>query len=825
VTTKAWTFLLALVAALVATPFRGLARPAHPNVVVFVADDLGWNDLGFTGSKYYESPNIDALAKRGCVFTRAYSACPVCSPTRAALLTGKYPQRVGITDYIGGPQPEAARKQPKYRERLLPAPYNEQLALNEVTIAEAFKEAGYATAFLGKWHLGHEKFYPDKQGFDATYGASFAGSPGKGGYFSPYKVPLAPGPEGEHLDLRLGADAAKWISQQKPDTPFLVYFCLYDVHVPLMAPEAAVKYFEEKRAKLGLKDEFSKEGASSLRTAQSHAVYAAMIKTMDDAVGEVVRQLESQKLLDDTIIVFTSDNGGLATAEGSPTSNLPLRGGKGWAYEGGVRVPLVYVVPGITRAGSKSDVKTISTDLFPTLLAACGLAPRPKDHLDGLNLLPAVKGEAVPSRPLFWHYPHYGNQGGSPFSSVQNGEWKLIAFHDPRQGVELYNLANDPTEKHNLAAQEPDHVKELRDMLDKWKKEVGAKGATPHDDRAALPGSSRIILKPTKQFPRYSEGDVIELADGRLLLACGRKGGASDFANGVIVGMFSRDGGETWDDEPHVIRDVFADRTDVMSASLFRTSRGIHLLFLARGHDAKGDTQVYQVVSSDEGKTWSEPTRVSQRSGYHVVNNARVARTSRGRLLVPASYAQRIDNREMTRSVIVLYSDDEGRTWHEAKPLVLEGVALMEPGIAQCSDGSLYMTIRTALGVLYEARSRDGGVTWEDLGPTNLPAPAAPSTVLREPGGYYLWLFWCNNVKAGWKQRTPQVFATSRDDGRTWSAPVEIENDPKHSYGYISFTPVKGNALLTYYDWRDEGQPSFHMTALRQRTIPLAWLH
>jgi arylsulfatase A-like enzyme len=214
-----------------------------------------------------------------------------------------------------------------------------------------------------------------------------------------------------------------------------------------------------------------------------------MVKTMDDAVGIVIKQLEADRLLDDAVILFTSDNGGLATAEGSPTSNLPLRGGKGWAYEGGVRVPMFAVVPGIARAGATSDAQAISVDVFPTLLAACGLAPRPKDHVDGVDLLPALRGERLPDRPLFWHYPHYGNQGGAPFSSIRLGDWKLIVFHDVRQGSELYNLASDSQEKTNLAKQQPEKVKELRVRLDAWKKEIGAVDAAAHSP-ATKPATS-----------------------------------------------------------------------------------------------------------------------------------------------------------------------------------------------------------------------------------------------------------------------------------------------------------------------------------------------
>jgi arylsulfatase A-like enzyme len=395
------------------------------------------------------------------------------------LLTGKYPQRVHITDYIGGPQPEKARTLARYKDRLLPAAYQDHLALEETTIAEALKEASYATFFAGKWHLGHEAYYPDKQGFDVTYGASYRGSPGKDGYFPPYNVPLSPGPKGEHLDLRLASEATRWLAKQSADKPFLLYFSLYDVHIPLMAPQKTIEHFQAKRERLKLADEFGKEGKSKVRLTQAHAVYAAMVKTMDDAIGDVLEQLEKQKLMDDTIIIFTSDNGGLSTAEGWPTSNLPLRGGKGWSYEGGVRVPMVVIAPGVTRPGSTTDQRSISMDLYPTVLDLCGLPPRPQQHKDGMSLVPALRGGKLADRPLFWHYPHYGNQGGSPYSAVRSGDWKLIVFHDPRQGIELYNLASDPGEKNDVAKDEPARVRELRAMLENWKKDVGAVDAKP----------------------------------------------------------------------------------------------------------------------------------------------------------------------------------------------------------------------------------------------------------------------------------------------------------------------------------------------------------
>jgi hypothetical protein len=341
----------------------------------------------------------------------------------------------------------------------------------------------------------------------------------------------------------------------------------------------------------------------------------------------------------------------------------------------------------------------------------------------------------------------------------------------------------------------------------------------------ALPGVSRRVLVADKTFPRYSEGDVLELSDGRLLLAVTRKGGAGDFAAGTVIGLFSRDGGLSWDDAPHVIRAPWGDVVDVMSVSLCRTPRGLHLFFLGRGKNAQSDTRVYQLLSVDDGKTWGEPILVSTRGGYHVVNNARVLRTAAGRLIVPSAWvAGPIGKQFNAQRVFCYLSDDDGRSWRTSNDLVLDGKPLMEPGVAECADGSIYMTIRTALGHLYEARSRDGGATWADFRATDLPAPAAPSTVVRAPGGDALWMLWCDNARGNWKGRTRIVFADSKDHGRTWSAPRFVESDPRGSFGYTSVTPVGGDhVLLTYYDWRDRGQPPFDGTSLRSRLIPRAW--
>ncbi|HEX8520638.1 MAG TPA: sialidase family protein [Tepidisphaeraceae bacterium] len=347
---------------------------------------------------------------------------------------------------------------------------------------------------------------------------------------------------------------------------------------------------------------------------------------------------------------------------------------------------------------------------------------------------------------------------------------------------------------------------------------------TTASSQTTLPGSSRLIFVASEKYPRYSEADVIQLNDNRLLVALGRKQGAEDMSRGTIIGSYSVDGGLSWDDEPHVILEPWGDKTDIYSTSFLRSGAAIHLFFMARGKDPKHDTAVYQITSTDEAKTWSQPLRVSPREGYHVLNNARVVRTSKGRIIVPTAYIEGFIDKEFNKQrIYCTYSDDDGKTWQQSNDLSLENQPLMEPGIAECADGSLFMIIRTAMGKNWQARSTDDGKTWMDLSETRLTSPAAPSTVVRAPRGDDLWLFWCNRGKTNWKGRTNISFAKSSDNGKTWSSPRAIEEDHKRGFGYLSFLIVNDHALVTYYDWRDEGQPNFKNTNLRQRLIPLAW--
>ncbi len=449
-----------------------------PSFVFFLVDDLGWKDLGCYGSTFYETPHIDRLAAQGMRFTNAYAACPVCSPTRASILTGKYPARLATTDYFGAPQPETVGKHWTKDKPLLPARYEDRVPLEEVTVAESLKEGGYATFFAGKWHLGPEGFWPEDQGFDINKGGCDRGSPsGSGRYFPPYGNPRLPdGPDGEHLPDRLAMETCRFIEANR-DRPFLAYLAFYSVHVPLMAREDLKAKYEEKAGQMKHDGPaWGTEGDRQVRLIQDHAVYAGMVEAMDQAVGKVLDTLDRLDLARDTVVFFMSDNGGLATAEGRPTSNLPLRAGKGWLYEGGIREPMIVRWPGGVQAGSVCDEPVISTDFYPTMLEMAGLPSKPQQHMDGRSMTPILKQEG---RAFFWHYPHYGNQGGSPGGAVRVGDYKLIEFFEDNR-VELYNLKADLGEQNDLAAKMPDKVVELKRMLHEWRAEVGARMPTPN---------------------------------------------------------------------------------------------------------------------------------------------------------------------------------------------------------------------------------------------------------------------------------------------------------------------------------------------------------
>lgn len=442
------------------------------NVVLFLADDLGYMDIGANNpDSFYETPNIDKLAAQGMRFTDAYAACPVCSPTRASLMTGKYPARLGITDYIGGHR----------AGKLLPAPYKRQLGLEEVTVAEAFRDAGYHNFFAGKWHLGNGEFSPNAQGF----------GPGliqKGvDYYPPASEPLPDARDDPKSTDRIANEAVRFIDANK-DNAFFAYLPFMAVHIPIGARKDLVEKYDAKKAPA---ESWGKERNSRVREVQSNAKYAAMVEQMDQAVGRVLEAIQRNGLSERTLVVFASDNGGLATAEGQPTSNLPLRGGKGWPYEGGIRVPWIIRAPGVTDAGTTCSTPVISTDFYPTLLELAGLPAQPTQARDGMSLVPLLKGDKLSRGPLYWHYPHYGNQGGAPSGAVRDGDWKLIEwFEDGR--LELFNLRDDVGEKNNVGAAHPEKAKELQSKLVAWRKSVNAQMPTvnPHPGTEAMTTSS-----------------------------------------------------------------------------------------------------------------------------------------------------------------------------------------------------------------------------------------------------------------------------------------------------------------------------------------------
>lgn len=460
-----------------------------PNFVFILVDDLGWADLGCYGSTFHETPNIDLLAGESMRFTSAYAACPVCSPTRASIMTGKYPARIGVTDWIAGRQVYSPGLP---CDKLLSLDFELEVKLEEVTIAEAMKQAGYKTFFAGKWHLGEDSIYwPEHQGFDINKGGWSVGSP-RGGYFSPYVNPrLESGPEGECLTDRLTDESIRFL-EDHTEEPFFLYLSFYTVHNPQQGKPELIEKYTHKIVTEGLDPEAMEttdrewikyaapRGRFVERVQQGHPVYASMIETLDTNVGKLMQKLKELELDENTIVFFMSDNGGLSTSEGSPTSNLPLRGGKGWMYEGGIREPMFIKWPGSGSGGSETDVPVTSTDFYPTILEMAGIVRMPEQHMDGVSLASLLKGEgALDERPLFWHYPHYSNQGGKPGAAVRLGDYKLIEFFDPGL-VELYNLEEDLGETTNLAEQLPGKVEELLGLLHAWQEEVGAEGMDPN---------------------------------------------------------------------------------------------------------------------------------------------------------------------------------------------------------------------------------------------------------------------------------------------------------------------------------------------------------
>lgn len=465
---------------------RSTAQPERPPNIVFVlVDDMGWTDSGTYGSKFYETPNIDRLAREGVKFTQAYAAASICSPTRASIMTGKHPARLQITDWIPGQGNQPNRK-------LLQVEDRDYLPREETTVAELLKEQGYTTAHMGKWHLGGEGYLPEDQGFDVNVAGNHRGSPP--GYFYPYKRGdyqleklAATGQSGEHLTSRMGAEAAGFISAHK-DEPFFLHLSYYAVHTPLQTKERLEEKYIAKAASMAMPDrpEVGQEHGHQARLVQRNPVFAGMVESMDRSVGQVLKAIEEAGVEEETVVVLFSDNGGLSTKVNSlPTANYPLRAGKGWLYEGGIREPLIVKWPGTTRPGSVVEEPVVSTDFFPTIAEIAGVSLTKQEPLDGVSLVPLLnqRQDTLGREALYWHYPHYHGGGNKPSGAIRKGDYKLIQYFEDNT-LELYNLDKDLGEQHNLAEEMPGKTQELLEELNTWRQDVNAQMSKPNPQYA-----------------------------------------------------------------------------------------------------------------------------------------------------------------------------------------------------------------------------------------------------------------------------------------------------------------------------------------------------
>ncbi len=446
----------------------------RPNVLFILVDDLGLHDLSIEGSTFYETPHIDQLARDGMRFTHGYANSRVCSPSRASIQIGKFTARHGVTNWIGA----ASGMKWNRNDRLLPAEYAHALPAEDTTIAEAMRQAGYRTFFAGKWHLGGEGSLPTDHGYDINVGGHHAGSP-PGGFFAPFNNPkMNDGPAGESLPQRLAKETSDFIEQER-DQPFFAMLSFYSVHAPVQTSQALWKKYRDKAP--ALKPEQSRfriDRTLPVRQIQDHPVYAGMMESLDNAVGDVLATLDRKGLRDSTIVIFTSDNGGVSSGDAYATSNLPLRGGKGRQWEGGIREPYYIRYPQRITPGSTSETPVTGADFFPTLLELCGLPLERQQHVDGTSLVPLMKGESIAPRPLYWHYPHYDNQGGEPSSLIRLGQWKLIHYYEDGRN-ELYNLADDPSEQSDLSLAMPIRTARMQKQLLDWLQGVNAKFPEP----------------------------------------------------------------------------------------------------------------------------------------------------------------------------------------------------------------------------------------------------------------------------------------------------------------------------------------------------------
>ena len=439
------------------------------NLLFILVDDLGWTDVSYNYSDFYETSHIDKLSETSMLFDNAYAASSVCSPTRAAIMTGKHPARVNITDWIPG-------LDPKNKLLLGPVDRNE-LPLEETTIAEVLRDNNYSTFYTGKWHLGSEGHYPEDQGFDVNIGGFEKGSP-MGGYYSPYKNPkLVDGPEGEYLTDRLTLETIELIKKRDPNKPFAAFLSFYNVHTPIQENKEFIDYYVEKLKSYDNKSpQTIKEGDAITLLNQRNAKYASMVHATDNNIGRIIKYLKENDIYDNTLIVFTSDNGGLSTQRRvAPTSVYPLRAGKGWLYEGGIRIPQLIKLPNQTEREIISE-PVVSYDLFPTIANLLNLSYK-VDDIDGVDLSNLFVKKDINRDFIFWHFPHYHGSLWKPGSAIRNKDWKLIEFNEDNR-LELYNLKDDISESKNLSKKFPELTKNLKNQLNQIKIKLSANSTT-----------------------------------------------------------------------------------------------------------------------------------------------------------------------------------------------------------------------------------------------------------------------------------------------------------------------------------------------------------
>ncbi|WP_139956915.1 sulfatase [Flavicella sediminum] len=470
-------------------PSLFFAQTEKPNFVFLLVDDLGWGDFGCYGASFNETPNIDKLASEGMLFTNAYAACTVCSPSRAAILTGKYPARLQLTDWIDGHKyPYAKLKVPDWKMKMGP---------KEVLLPEALKEEGYNTAFLGKWHLmpegqaDFEEHYPTNHGFDVNIGGREWGAPkGPGKYFSPFDMPnLDNGKPGDFLTDKLTDAAVSILDTINKQNPFLLYFSYYTIHGPVMAPPELVKKYKQKAKTF-----------TNSKNEYMDPARAGMVEKLDVSVGRLMAKLQDLGIDDNTVVILTGDNGG----NYDETTN-GLKGFKGFSHEGGTREPFLVKWPNKIKAGTVCKEKVMGTDFYPTMLDLAGLKLRKKQHMDGVSMLPLLTGKRkeLKRKTLYWHYPHYHRT--KPYGAILDGDWKLIEFFE-EGNLELYNLKDDPFESNNLAATESSKAKSLLKKLKKWRVSVGAQMMEVNPNYDTTKAEKQLKKKKISKRKKLTEG-------------------------------------------------------------------------------------------------------------------------------------------------------------------------------------------------------------------------------------------------------------------------------------------------------------------------------